>query len=260
MEGTMPLRAVATTRTVRPRRALLVVAVASVLLVAACSDDPSSDAGKASTTTTRPSTTKSTTTTRPTTTTTKPPVVSIEGQTSQGATMVQPHRGIYRGGKLYLEGAVPSRKVGNELKAKASAVIGEQNVVDHYVIDPAAPAVTDGKVIVDEPFLFGTGSTAIAPGYEALLNLGVIVMRLNPQVTMVVRGYTDSVGSEEANLRLSQGRAQAVADWIITHGAIAANRFQIEAKGEADPVGDNNTDEGKALNRRIEVELLHLIT
>jgi outer membrane protein OmpA-like peptidoglycan-associated protein len=254
----MPSDGVATTRTLPRGRVLLAVIVASVLLVAACSDDPEKDAAKSSTTT-KPSTTESTTTTKPTTTTTKPPEVSVEGTTSQGAKMVQPHRGIYRDGKLYLEGAVPSRKVGDQLKAKANAVLGPQNVVDHYVIDPAAPAVTDGKVIVDEPFLFGTGSTEIAPGYESLLTLGIAVMKLNPQVIMVVRGYTDSVGDDATNLRLSQGRAQAVANWIIFHGQIPANRFQLEGRGEADPVGDNNTEQGKALNRRIEVELLHLI-
>jgi outer membrane protein OmpA-like peptidoglycan-associated protein len=248
----------ATTWTWRPRRVLLALAVASVVLVAACSSDPSSDAGKTSSTT-RPSTSASTTTTRPTTTTTKPPVVSVQGTTSQGAKMVQPHEGIYRDGKLYLEGAVPSRKVGDELKAKANAVLGPQNVVDHYVIDPAAPAVTDGKVVVDEPFLFATGSTEISPGYESLLTLGIAVMKLNPQVIMVVRGYTDSVGSDQANLLLSQGRAQAVANWIIFHGQIPANRFQLEGRGKADPVGDNATEQGRALNRRIEVELLHLI-
>src|SRR3954462_1891525 len=109
---------VATTRTLPRGRVLLAVIVASVLLVAACSDDPEKDAAKSSTTT-KPSTTESTTTTKPTTTTTpKPPEVSVEGTRSQGAKMVQPHRGIYRDGKLYLEGAVPSRKVGDQLKAK----------------------------------------------------------------------------------------------------------------------------------------------
>ena len=172
--------------------------------------------------------------------------------------MVEPHRGIYRGGKLYLEGAVPSRKVGDELKARAAEVIGAQNVVDNYVIDPAAPAITDGKVVVDEPFLFQTGSAVIDPAYDALLNLGVAVMQLNPQVVMVVRGYTDSVGDDLQNLALSQARAQAVADWIIAKG-IDPSRFRLEGKGEADPVGDNNTPDGKALNRRIEVELVNLL-
>jgi outer membrane protein OmpA-like peptidoglycan-associated protein len=169
-----------------------------------------------------------------------------------------PHRAEYRGGKFYMEGSVPSRKVAEQLKQKAAQVIGAQNVVDHYIIDPAAPPITDGRVIVDEPFLFDFGSTAINPGYESLLNLGVAVMRLNPQVVMVIVGYTDSIGDDQSNLRLSLARAQAVRDWITARGINPA-RFQLSGKGEAEPVGDNSTPEGRALNRRIEVELIHLL-
>ena len=244
-----------TTRRWTRSRALFSVFALSALIVAACSDDPETDA---QTTTTRASTTTestTTTTTKPTTTTT---TIDVEGDTTRGARMVEPHRGIYRGGKLYLEGAVPSRKVGDDLKAKAAEVIGAQNVVDNYVVDPAAPAVTDGKVVVDEPFLFRTGSIAADPAYSDLLGLGVVVMQLNPQVVMVVRGYTDDVGDEAMNLRLSQARAQAVANWIIAKG-IAPNRFLLEGKGESNPVADNATPDGKAKNRRIEVELVGLL-
>ena len=97
------------------------VLAVSVLVVAACSDDPETNA---QTTTTRARTTTApttTTTTAPTTTTT---TIDVEGDTARGARMVEPHRGIYRGGKLYLEGAVPSREVGDELKARAAEVIG----------------------------------------------------------------------------------------------------------------------------------------
>ena len=57
-------------------------------------------------------------------------------------------------------------------------------------------------------------------------------MQLNPQVVMVVRGYTDDVGDEATNLRLSQARAQAVANWIIAKG-IAPNRFLLRARARA---------------------------
>jgi outer membrane protein OmpA-like peptidoglycan-associated protein len=238
----------------RPR-ALFSVFALSALLLSACSDDPESDAQTTTTRATTTTTEPTTTTTEPTTTTT---TIDVEGDTTRGARMVEPHRGIYRGGKLYLEGAVPSRKVGDELKARAAEVIGAENVVDNYVIDPAAPAVTDGKVVVDEPFLFPTGSAAIDPAYDALLNLGVVVMQLNPQVVMVVRGYTDDVGDDATNLQLSQARAQSVANWIIAKG-IAPNRFLLEGKGEANPVADNATPDGKAKNRRIEVELVNLL-
>jgi OOP family OmpA-OmpF porin len=172
--------------------------------------------------------------------------------------MLVPHRAEYRGGKFYMEGSVPSRKVADQLKAKAAQVIGAENVVDNYIIDPAAPPIVDGRVIVDEPFLFPVGSAAINPGYEPLLNLGVAVMQLNPKVVMIIVGFTDADGDEQMNLRLSLARAQSVKDWITARG-IDPGRFELTGKGEAEPVSDNNTAEGKALNRRIEVQLIHLL-
>jgi outer membrane protein OmpA-like peptidoglycan-associated protein len=251
MEGIM-----ATTRRWLRPRALFTVLAGSALLVAACSSDPDNESGGTSSTRSSTTTESTTTTTKPTTTTTT--TIAVDGNTSRGAKMVEPHRAIYKGGKLYLEGAVPSRKVGDALKKKASEVIGAENVIDNYVVDPAAPAVTDGKVVVDEPFLFRTGSAQIDPAYDSLLNLGAIVMQINPQVVMVVRGYTDDVGDDGSNLILSQQRAQAVANWIGAKG-IPLNRFQVQGMGEADPIGDNATPEGKALNRRIEVELINLL-
>jgi OOP family OmpA-OmpF porin len=157
-----------------------------------------------------------------------------------------------------MEGSVPSRKTADQLQARAAEVIGAENVIDNYIIDPAAPPITDGRVIVDEPFLFPTGSAAINPGYESLLNLGVAVMQLNPKVVMIIVGFTDSEGAEDMNLRLSLARAQAVKDWITSRG-IDPSRFELTGKGEAEPVGDNATPEGRALNRRIEVQLIHLL-
>ena len=117
---------------------------------------------------------------------------------------------------------------------------------------------TDGRVRVDEPFLFRTGSAELDPRYDCLLNLGVTVMRLNPQVTMKVVGYTDDTGLLPFNLVLSRARAQAVADWITARG-ISAKRFIVIGKGPADPLASNATPAGRTLNRRIEVELLGLL-
>jgi outer membrane protein OmpA-like peptidoglycan-associated protein len=168
------------------------------------------------------------------------------------------HGAVYRGGKLYLSGALPSRTIADAFVKKATEVIGAGNVVESYVIDRRAPVPTDGRVTVDEPFLFRTGSAAIDPGYESLLNLGVTVMRLNPQVTMQIIGYTDDTGSLAGNLALSRARAQAVADWISQRG-IAPQRFIVTGKGPADPLASNATEQGRTQNRRIEVELLGLL-
>jgi len=176
-----------------------------------------------------------------------------------GATAKLPlHGAVYRGGKLYLAGALPTRQVADAFVKKASEVIGSANVVEHYTIDRRAPVPTDGRVRVDEPFLFRTGSAQIDPKYSSLLNLGVTVMRLNPKVTMRVVGYTDDAGPLPVNLALSQARAKAVADWITQRG-ISAQRFVLIGKGPADPLVSNATPEGRTRNRRIEVELLGLL-
>lgn len=168
------------------------------------------------------------------------------------------HGAVYRDGKLYLSGALPSRAIADAFVKKATEVIGAGNVFESYVIDRRAPVPTDGRVTIDEPFLFRTGSAAIDPGYESLLNLGVTVMRLNPQVTMQIIGYTDDTGSLAANLTLSRARAQAVANWISQRG-IAPQRFILTGKGPADPLASNATEQGRTQNRRIEVELLGLL-
>jgi OOP family OmpA-OmpF porin len=67
-----------------------------------------------------------------------------------------------------------------------------------------------------------------------------------------VGGHTDSIGSDEYNLRLSQRRAEAVAAWLAAHG-IAAARLTAKGFGESKPVADNRTAEGRQRNRRIEI-------
>lgn len=168
------------------------------------------------------------------------------------------HGAVYRGGKLYLSGALPTRKVADAFVKKASDVIGPANVVEHYIIDARAPVPTDGRVRIDEPFLFTTGSARIDPKYASLLNLGVTVMRLNPKVTMRVVGYTDNAGPMAVNLALSRARAKAVAGWIAQRG-ISPQRFILIGKGPADPLASNATAQGRTRNRRIEVELLGLL-
>lgn len=169
-----------------------------------------------------------------------------------------PHRAIYRDGKLYLEGAVPDQQIAKAFFDKAAAVIGPQNVINNYVIDPAAPVPTDGRVTVDQRFLFPTGSAVLDPSYSNILELGVTVMKINPQVVMVITGYTDNTGDPNQNVLLSQARASAVVTYLSARG-IDVSRFRPIGKGNADPVAPNDNDTNRALNRRIEVTLLNLL-
>lgn len=81
------------------------------------------------------------------------------------------------------------------------------------------------------------------------------VMTEYPQTALVIEGHTDSVGSADANLRLSQQRADAVKAVLVEHFNIDASRIAAVGRGEYEPVADNDTPEGRAQNRRVETEI-----
>ena len=73
---------------------------------------------------------------------------------------------------------------------------------------------------------------------------------------VIITGYTDNVGDPEFNVTLSQQRAEAVRDYLIILGPPIPTKFQVNGGGEGNPVADNSTDEGRAKNRRVEVEVV----
>jgi OOP family OmpA-OmpF porin len=85
-----------------------------------------------------------------------------------------------------------------------------------------------------------------------VLDEAVAIMKADPKITGEVRGYTDSTASEVYNQKLSERRANAVRDYFIKQG-IAANRVRAKGFGESNPVASNDTADGRALNRRVEL-------
>jgi OOP family OmpA-OmpF porin len=69
-----------------------------------------------------------------------------------------------------------------------------------------------------------------------------------------VIGHTDSVGSDEYNQELSQKRASSVAEYLLSQG-VTPSKVTSEGKGESEPVADNETEEGRAQNRRVELHI-----
>ena len=84
-----------------------------------------------------------------------------------------------------------------------------------------------------------------------MLQLGVNLLFSRPDVFFTFNGHTDSVGSEEDNLALSQARVDAVKDFYVNLGA-NPDRIEVFAKGESEPIAPNETEEGRALNRRVD--------
>lgn len=80
------------------------------------------------------------------------------------------------------------------------------------------------------------------------------LLKTNKELRVEIGGYTDSTGSEEHNLNLSEKRALAVVDFLVASG-IPQGRLTHRGYGNASPVGDNVTSEGRKLNRRTEVQI-----
>ncbi len=172
-----------------------------------------------------------------------------------------PQRGaIYRAseGLLYLQGPVTAEEA-STLEARAIEVLGAERVVNEYVIRADAPPVTEGNVRVEQAVLFETGSATIAEAFVPTLELGVLVLNLNPQVTMIVEGHTDDVGTDDANQVLSEARAQSVVEYLVGRG-IDRSRLVPVGFGESQPIADNASEAGRQLNRRIEVDLVDLLS
>lgn len=118
-----------------------------------------------------------------------------------------------------------------------------------------APAVTSTKVTLLSDALFDFDKSVIKPeGTKKLADLTAKLKGVTVEVIIVI-GYTDSVGSLKYNKALSLRRAEAVKAFLVKNG-VEANRVYTEGKAFADPVGDNKTAAGRALNRRTVVEVV----
>src|SRR5581483_4186970 len=99
---------------------------------------------------------------------------------------------------------------------------------------------------------FDTGKATILPDSENTLGEIVKMMQQNAEVNLSVEGHTDNVGSAASNQSLSEKRAQSVVAWLAAHG-IAATRLKAKGWGQTKPVENNNTEDGRAKNRRVEL-------
>lgn len=198
-------------------------------------------------TTIPPTTDAETTTTIATTTTTAPPA-----DESAPTDSARPDGfATFKGGKVYLEGAVPSQEIADLIVARVEALIGPGNVVVNYVIDPTANLPEAGPLYIEDLVLFDTSSAAIAPDFLPLLDLSLSLLTQTPTVTVTVVGHTDSLGSDADNLALSRRRVDAVLGYWIDRG-IDPSRLTADPRGESNPLADNTTVEGQQTNRRVE--------
>ncbi len=182
-------------------------------------------------------------------------------------------------GMIELSGTVPNQSVASFAHRLAVESYGEDNVIDTVVIDPSVdttfslfrlplvfPAfapfpewhveiydnVISGQLLNGASF--PSGSAELTPQLEQLMPVGVGILTRNPSLVLTVEGHTDSVGSAADNQALSEAHAENARQWFIAAGIDPERVFAV-GYGETRPIADNATEEGRAMNRRIEFRL-----
>ena len=125
-----------------------------------------------------------------------------------------------------------------------------QSVEQNIALEP----IKVGSAVRLNNIFFATDSYELENKSRTELNRVVSFMNKNPEVKIVLAGHTDNVGGEGYNQQLSQQRADAVKSFLLNAG-VAANRLRAKGYGETQPEASNETEEGRAQNRRIEFEI-----
>jgi outer membrane protein OmpA-like peptidoglycan-associated protein len=145
--------------------------------------------------------------------------------------------------------ALQSEKVARmEAEKKAAAAMASLQEIAKVKEEQRGMVITlDGSV------LFATGKTTLlAIAEQKLAKVAEVLQKQDDSKQITVEGHTDSVGSDEDNVRLSQGRADSVRTYLVSQGVPGA-RIKAVGRGESMPIADNKTPEGRANNRRVEI-------
>jgi OOP family OmpA-OmpF porin len=126
-----------------------------------------------------------------------------------------------------------------------------REVVKEVVVEKPV-ATSDKWVLVGVNFEFNTAKVS-AESYPILYD-AVKTLLKNTDIRVEIQGYTDNIGSESYNMKLSQQRADVIKDYLKSKG-VSENRLLARGFGETNPVADNKTAEGRSMNRRIEFKI-----
>jgi OmpA-OmpF porin, OOP family len=149
-------------------------------------------------------------------------------------------------------------QIGNGMFLDASSLYKNPAAMQKFVNEVFCAAVAAAPIeqkIVLRGIQFDLDKYNIKAEYQPILDEAISSLKSKPDVKVVINGHTDSSGTAKYNKGLSEKRAKAVLDYFVSKG-ISASRLQAAGHGFDDPIADNKTQEGRALNRRVELKIL----
>lgn len=117
-----------------------------------------------------------------------------------------------------------------------------------------APAPVEEKIVLNG-IRFDFDKSVIKPEFVPVLDEAVDILKKHADKKVEIQGHTDSIGTEAYNEKLGMRRADAVKMYLVDKGVTAEN-LTTESFGESNPVADNDTKEGRAMNRRVEFKVM----
>jgi outer membrane protein OmpA-like peptidoglycan-associated protein len=148
-------------------------------------------------------------------------------------------------------GAATGAIIGNKMDKAAAQAAAIQGAKVDSIRD--ANNLKALKVTFDSGILFQTGKSTLNNSSKDALTKFAKILVANPTMDIAIMGHTDNQGSLELNQKLSQDRAQSVADFLKTQSVLSTQFKEIVGKNFSQPIADNKTAAGRAANRRVEV-------
>jgi peptidoglycan-binding protein ArfA len=169
------------------------------------------------------------------------------------------------GDTITLTGTAASQDQKSTIAREAVHAWSNLNVVDQLAVagtapPPAPPApagqCTDLQPAINAatggPISFGNDGVTLTPADDQILTQVAGKLKACPNAHVTINGYTDNSGTEAVNVPLSTNRAQAVADFLVAQG-VTADHLMVRGLGSINPVASNDTADGRAKNRRVEI-------
>jgi peptidoglycan-binding protein ArfA len=193
------------------------------------------------------------------------PDFSVLGSVLKAAVDIPDFNFDLNGDTLTLTGTAPSEDVKADVEAAAKAAWPDVKVVNNIQVQGAAPTPApapgggacatlqaDITGLLRTPISFQTDGFTLVPASQQQLTQVADKLKACPDPSVTVVGHTDSSGNDAINIPLSGNRAKSVADYLVSQG-VAANRVTSKGVGSAEPIASNDTPDGKAQNRRVDI-------